>query len=298
MNADAYFDDKIVIVTGAASGIGRALCAELARHAPRHLLLADINGDGLLTTRGLLPHVDTTSHVVDVSSEHEVRDLFVEAVRRHGRIDVVFNNAGIAAGGEFQEYEFEDWDRLLKINLWSIIYGCTFAYRQMLRQRDGHIVNTSSLGGLVPEPMAVAYATTKHAVVGLSTTLRAEARAHGIKVSVACPGVIRTPIFDAATYAGPVDPAKVKAATLEHGALPADVCARRIVSGVARNKPIILVRRLDHLLWLLYRTSPSALNPLNSYLASYFRTHFCMEDRVRYEEHHGVRTRPETASSA
>jgi len=224
--------------------------------------------------RGSPNNVDADIHAVDVSSEQDMQAFFASVIEKNGRLDIVFNNAGIVAGGEFQEYSFDEWAKLLNINLWGVIYGSTLAYRQMLLQRSGHIVNTASLGGLIPESMASVYSTTKHAVVGLTTTLREEPHSHGIKVSVACPGVIRTPIFDAATYAGNVDGNKLKHGTMEHGAISATDCAKRILAGVVRNRGIILVKPMDRVFWGLYRMSPSLLSPVNRYIARYFQENF------------------------
>jgi len=274
MKPNEYFKNKVIVITGAGSGIGKALCEEISQFSPQKIILVDINEDALCMIQQSLMHVDTDIYPVDVSSEQHMRVFFESIIEKNGRLDVVFNNAGIAAGGEFQDYSFEEWEKLLNINLWGVIYGSTFAYRQMLLQQHGHIVNTASLGGLIPEPMASVYATTKHGVVGLTTTLREEARAYGIKVSVACPGVIRTPIFDTATFAGNVDRQKVKDGTLEHGAISATDCARRIIAGVTKNKGVILVKPVDYVFWILYRMSPGILSPINRYIAKYFRENF------------------------
>lgn len=274
MKPHQYFEDKIVAVTGAGSGIGKALCEVIVGFSPRKLILADIHESALDDLRRTLDFRNAQVLPVDVSSEPSMTAFFRKIVTENGRLDMIFNNAGIAAGGEFQKYTTEQWHRLLDVNLWGVIHGSTLAYRQMLIQGHGHIINTASLGGLIPEPMAAAYAATKHAVVGLTTTLREEAHDHGIRVSVACPGVIRTPIFDKAIYVGDVDPAKLIPATLAHGAISAEACAKKIVSGVTGNKGIIIVKPTDYLFWLLYRMSPSILSPVNRLIARYFRKHF------------------------
>jgi short-subunit dehydrogenase len=115
----------------------------------------------------------------------------------------MLNNAGIALGGEVRDMDLEHWRRILDVNLWGVIHGTTAAYQVMVKQGFGHIVNTASLGGLIPEPMATAYATTKHAVVGLSTSLRAEAAELRVKVSVVCPGFVQTRTFIVALSAQP-----------------------------------------------------------------------------------------------
>ncbi|HOO91193.1 MAG TPA: SDR family oxidoreductase [Syntrophales bacterium] len=277
MKVTDYYRNKIILIIGAGSGIGKALGEEIANLSPAKLILADINEESLQTAKDGMRYADIETYQVDVSSEESMNALFESCIGRHDRIDIVFNNAGIAAGGEFQDYTFADWEKIIRVNLWGIIYGSTLAYKHMIRQKQGHIVNTASLGGLIPEPMASVYVTTKYAVVGLTTTLREEARAYGVNVSVVCPGVVKTPIYDTADFVGNIDGNKVKNATLEHGAITAHECAKRMVRGVARNKGIILVKAVDRLFWGVYRIRPSALSPINQWLAKHFREHFQKE---------------------
>ena len=249
----------------------------IAAFAPATLVLVDVDADALGKLRDQLGQQRVLAVPVDVSSEGAMHQLFDQIDREVGALDFVFNNAGIASGGEFQDYTFADWKRLLDVNLWGVIYGSTFAYRCMLVRGTGHIVNVASLGGLIPEPMASAYSASKHAVVGLTCSLREEAHARGVRVSVVCPGVIDTPIFDRATYAGHVDPKAVKQATLAHGAMAASDAAQIICKQVAKNTGIILVNPSDRVFWGLYRASPRALSPLHRYLSQYFREHFELE---------------------
>src|SRR5664280_2465562 len=114
----------------------------------------------------------------------------------HGGLDFMFNNAGIAVGGEVRDLSLAHWQRVVDVNLMSVIHGVAAAYPLMIEQGRGHIVNTASLSGLVPSPLLVPYSTTKHAVVGLSIGRRVEAADHGVRVSVVCPGVIETPLLD------------------------------------------------------------------------------------------------------
>jgi short-subunit dehydrogenase len=129
----------------------------------------------------------------------------------------------------------------------------------MIKQGRGHIINTASLGGLIPEPMATAYATTKHAVVGLSTSLRAEAADLGVKVSVVCPGFVQTRALDSATYVGVRKQAAIEELS-SMGSINATQCARTIMKGVANNRAIITDTTITRLLWQLYRFSPAILD--------------------------------------
>jgi len=274
MKANNYFKNKVILITGAGSGIGKALCEEIVEFTPKKLILIDIDEGSIKKVQKSIIGVDSNLYKVDVASEKSMEALFTNVIEKNRKIDIVINSAGITAGGEYQDYTFNFWNKIIAINLWGIIYGSTLAYRQMIIQKYGHIVNIASLGGLIPEPMASAYATTKHAVVGLTTTLREEAHAYGIKVSVVCPGVVDTPIIDKATYVGNVDKEKLKKGVLEHGVISANKCAQRIIKGISKNKGIILVKSSDKIFWKLHRFSPGLLSPINRLIAKYFRDNF------------------------
>ena len=123
-----------------------------------------------------------------------------EAVQQSGRIDYLFNNAGIGVGGEVDSYTLDDWNDVFDVNLRGVVHGIQAVYPIMIKQRSGHIVNTASMAGLITTVSQASYAATKHAVVALSKTLRLEAERHGVQVSVLCPGVVRTPIITGGVY--------------------------------------------------------------------------------------------------
>lgn len=197
MRSIRIFDGATAIVTGGASGIGRALAEELAKRGCE-VVLADLQID-------LAEEVASEIQVsggkakavkVDVTDFPAMEQLVRETVRRTGRLDYIFNNAGIAIGGNVYHYGIADWNQIVDVNLRGVINGIQAAYKIMMEQGFGHIINTASMAGLMASPGAVAYATTKYGVVGLSKSLRAEAAQIGVRVSVLCPGVIRTPILD------------------------------------------------------------------------------------------------------
>ena len=168
------FADKVAIVTGGASGIGQALGAALVQRGAR-VVLADVNGEGAqAAARALVPRGAVTSATLDVTDAVSVERVVNEAVGAHGRLDYLFNNAGIAIMGDARHMTLADWTRIVDVNLRGVVHGVVAAYPIMIRQGFGHIVNTASLAGLIPTPGAAAYATTKHALVGLSTALRGE----------------------------------------------------------------------------------------------------------------------------
>jgi len=248
------FADKVTIITGAASGIGRALATALVQRGAR-VVLADVNGAAAQAAADTLSADGRTSAVtLDVTDAASVARVINETVAAHGRLDYLFNNAGIAALGDARVMTLDDWNRVVDVNLHGVIHGVTAAYPIMIRQGFGHIVNTASLAGLVPTPGGTAYATTKHALVGLSLSLRGEAAAHGVRVSVVCPGFIDTPIKDATHWLNADKDAVLK--SLPFRLYPADACARDILHGVARNRPIIVVTTPAKLAWLMYRIAP------------------------------------------
>jgi NAD(P)-dependent dehydrogenase (short-subunit alcohol dehydrogenase family) len=257
-----HFENKVAIVTGGASGIGRALCEELGQRGAAMVVVADINAGGAGQVASAINRAGGRARGahLDVSRAGDVQKLVDETASEHGRLDFMFNNAGIALGGEVRDMDLEHWRRVLEVNLWGVVYGTKAAYQVMVKQGFGHIVNTASLGGLIPEPMATAYATTKHAVVGLSTSLRAEAAELGVNVSVVCPGFVQTRALDTATYVG----VKREDAISEMSSMKmmdAADCARVILRGVERNKAIITDTALTRLLWWLYRLNPAILTP-------------------------------------
>lgn len=262
------FDGKVAIVTGGASGIGRALSEQLSRRRAV-VIVADIDIEGAQQVASGITNGGGRARAVhlDVSRANDVKKLIDDTASEHGRLDYIFNNAGIAVGGEVRDLTLEHWLRIINVNLLGVIYGTTAAYSLMVRQGFGHIVNTASLAGLIGEPMAMPYVTSKFAIVGLSQTLRVEAAGLGVKVSVVCPGYIQTPVWDSPIL-------KVKKEDLPKPLfkmMDATKAARYILKGVERNKAFIVFPLHASLLWWLYRINPSILEPLGRKMVKDFR---------------------------
>ena len=253
------FRDKIAIVTGSASGIGRAIASELSRDGAR-VVVADIDGEAARRVAAELGPGASAAEV-DVTDAGAVQRVVDDAVAKHGRLDLMLNNAGIAVFGDARDMTLNDWNRVIDVNLRGVVHGVAAAYPVMVRQRAGHIVNTGSLAGLVPSPAGVGYAMSKHAVVGLSTSLRAEAARYGVRVSVVCPGFVDTPIVEAATVLGGGDRAKLRR-EFPFRLHPPEVVARAVRRGVLANRAIIPVTVEARIAWWFYRLAPAATTRL------------------------------------
>jgi len=196
------FRNKVAVVTGAASGLGKAMALDFARRGMK-LALADIEADALATVEkeiGVLG-VETLVHTTDVSQPSSVLDLAEAVFDRFGGVHILCNNAGVSAGGiKLVETKLADWEWVLGVNLWGVIHGLNaFLARMIAQGQEAHIVNTASiLGMVVAWPGTAAYVASKFAVVGLSEALALELEGTGIGVSVLCPGSVDTHIYESA----------------------------------------------------------------------------------------------------
>jgi NAD(P)-dependent dehydrogenase (short-subunit alcohol dehydrogenase family) len=249
-------EGQVCIVTGAASGIGRALALALARAGAR-VIVSDIDGAGAdavaaTINSGALGHASASA--LDVTDAAAVNVLVQQTVAAHGRLDMMVNNAGIAVTGDARDLTLAHWRRVIEVNLMGVVHGADAAYKVMAAQGHGHIVNIASLAGLTPFPSNAPYSATKHAVVGLSLSLRAEGEDLGVKVSAVCPGFIESNIFSASEAVNL--PRDELAAQIPFRKVPTAEAARRILAGVARNQAVIVFPAYARLMWWLYRLQP------------------------------------------
>jgi NAD(P)-dependent dehydrogenase (short-subunit alcohol dehydrogenase family) len=190
-----------------------------------------------------------------------MRKLVRETIKRFGRLDYIFNNAGIVIGGGVDLYCIADWNKVIDVNIRGVINGIQAAYPIMLAQGFGHIVNTASMAGLMPGPGNTVYTMTKHGIVGLSLSLRGEAALAGVRVSVICPGVIRTPILEGGGRYGKmlidVPPEEMRRLFERLRPMPPHVFARKVLDAVAKNKAIIIFPRWWRVFWWINRLSPA-----------------------------------------
>ena len=193
---------KVAAVTGAASGIGRALAERFAREGMR-VVLADVEEKPLAEARGAIAQLggEAIAVTTDVSNRWQVEALARRAVEAFGTVHVLCNNAGVVAGGPTWALSQEDWDWVVGVNLFGVIHGVRAFVPRMIEQGEGHVVNTASIAGLLSVPFSAPYCATKHAVVALSECLQHELAAVAggkVKVSVVCPSWVKTNIADAA----------------------------------------------------------------------------------------------------
>jgi NAD(P)-dependent dehydrogenase (short-subunit alcohol dehydrogenase family) len=251
---------KVAFVTGGASGIGAALATKLVDKGAE-VWIADRQLGPAEELAQRLNSVGGKAHAIelDVRSYPSFERAVAEAVQQSGRIDYLFNNAGVGVGGEVDSYTLDDWNDVFDVNLRGVVHGIQAAYPIMIRQRSGHIVNTASMAGLITTVSQASYAATKHAVVALSKTLRLEAERHGVQVSVLCPGVIRTPIITGGVYGrndGVSDEDLLKSAETLRPMAP-EKFAERALRAVFRGDAIIVVPAWWKALWYLERLSPA-----------------------------------------
>jgi NAD(P)-dependent dehydrogenase (short-subunit alcohol dehydrogenase family) len=259
---------RTAIITGGASGIGAAIGRALVvrghgvvladvEHEAAERVAEQLTAAGPGTARGVRLDVRDGDHVADlVGGVHSA----------HGRLDLMFNNAGVGAAGEPEELSLAHWDRLIDVNLRGVLHGCRAAYPLMKAQPEGgHIVNTASLAGLVPVSGGTApYAMTKSGVVGLSLALRAAGADFGVRVSVVCPGIVDTPILDTKGPPGlPVTASAARLPTMRETLRtqgrrphPADRLAADVLRGIARNRAVIVSPPSARPWWWVWRFAP------------------------------------------
>lgn len=250
---------RTALVTGGGSGIGAALVRALVAEGA-HVVCADIDEEAAQATVSTLAGPGAAEAIgVDVTDAGAVATAIDDVVARHGRLNLLFNNAGITFFGNTEDLTLEQWDQIIDVNVRGVVHGIHAAYPAMIAAGGGHIVNTASMGGLLPGGLMASYVATKHAVVGLSLSLRQEAAAHNVGVTVVCPAAVDTPILDKGEISGlrgrdyyldgqgikrPVDP---------------DDLARAVLRGVLQNKAWVVEPAQSRWTWRLGRIAPGLI---------------------------------------
>jgi len=189
------YTGKVVVITGAAHGLGEATAKVFAARGAK-LALCDIDGEGLRGIKGVLEArgAEVMTEIVDVAQAWQVEEFCDRVYREMGSADVLVNNAGVACAGKLADMRLDDWQWIMGINMWGVIHGSHYFYPRMAQRGSGHIVNISSAAGLVPLPMLSAYSGIKSAILAMTRVWRAEGALCGVGFTAVCPGFMTTDI--------------------------------------------------------------------------------------------------------
>jgi short-subunit dehydrogenase len=258
----SFLAGGVAVVTGAGSGIGRALAQQLAA-AGSGLAIADIDENGLAETAASVTakQAALSTHVLDVSDEAAVRGFAEDVAARHGRVTLLINNAGVALHGTFEELSLDDLRWLMGINFWGVVYGVTYFLPILKKQTRAHIVNLSSVFGIIAPAGQSAYSASKFAVRGFTEALRHELEGTTVSVSCVHPGGIHTPIAKRARLGAHASESKRQAAIdYFEKVTPTspEAAAARILKGVEKREPRILIGRDARQIDIVQRLRPAA----------------------------------------
>lgn len=252
----SHWHQKTVLITGAASGIGKALATRLCAEGAR-VWLADLNPAVKDIAYSLGNNAN--AQILNVSDYTQWEKAVSEILSKAKSLDYLFNNAGIGFGCDSRELTHQHYDRYIDVNIRGVTNGIALVYPLMIRQGFGTIVNTASMGGLMPSALMSPYAMTKHAVVGLSESLRLEAKHKGINIITLCPGSVNTPIFDSTGIDGL--PVKRHTNLREYArekdtSISPDLFAEKALKDIEKNKTLIIYPRLMRILVWIHRHFP------------------------------------------
>jgi|KBSSwiStaDraftv2_1062776.scaffolds.fasta_scaffold100286_2 NAD(P)-dependent dehydrogenase (short-subunit alcohol dehydrogenase family) len=256
--------ESVAVITGASSGIGRALALRLAAEPVAGIAMGDVNVEALAETAKMIQdgRARITTHKVNVADEDEMGAFAEDVVREHGRVTHVINNAGVALAGSCREVSLEDIRWLMDINFWGVVFGTKFFLPFLEKEQSAHIVNVSSLYGLIAPPGQAAYSASKFAVRGFTEALRHELKGTNIAVSVVHPGGVKTNIANSARIGAglKLSPEELQdrldAVNLLLSHTTPEQAAEVIVKGIKGRNPRILIGRDARLLSLINRLFP------------------------------------------
>ena len=250
--------DRVAVVTGAASGIGRAIAESLA-DAGCDLALVDLDDGALAATaaRVVAAGRRATVHAADVADRARMAALPDEVLAGHGgHVHVVVNNAGVNVAAPFATHSLEDFDWIMGVNLWGVVHGCKFFLPHLLREDEAHLVNVSSLAGLVPFAGQTSYCATKFAVHGFSECLAAELAGSPVGVTTVHPGTVRTNILRSSRFADTAIRDRLVTLMARHGMRP-ERAAALVVDAIRRREPHLVIGADAHLLVAARRLWPA-----------------------------------------
>jgi NAD(P)-dependent dehydrogenase (short-subunit alcohol dehydrogenase family) len=251
------FPGKRVVITGAGSGLGRALALRFARDGWQ-VAIADVNDGRMQETLTQVGQAGGSGFTqpCDVSRAEDLSSLAERVRREWGGTDVLVNNAGIATGGSVVESRYEDWQRVLDINLMGVVRGCKAFVPMMLEQKAGHVVNIASFAGIASPPNMASYNVAKAGVISLSESLRAETIDEGVDVSVACPSFFKTNLTESITAASDQWMRKFTEVVMERSPVSADDVADDIFRAVHEGRFMVITHNDARMQWRIKRAAP------------------------------------------
>jgi short-subunit dehydrogenase len=264
--------NKTAVITGASSGIGRAIAIGLAREGC-HLALADLNEIGLEETAAMATVFGNraTTHKLDVADRSAVYAFAEDVIRAHGDADLILNNAGVELVATIEEIDYEDFEWVMNINFWGMVYG-TKAFLPHLKTHESHIVNISSMFGLCTAPLQSAYSCRKFAIRAFSEALGQEMTGTQVRVSSVYPGGIRTAIFDQARIKSSElfasNQARLRRRFTHFALTSPEKTAARIITGIRKNKRRILIGPDARVFDLIQRLLPAGYQHILPFLLS------------------------------
>lgn len=253
--------NSVAVITGAASGIGRALAIRLAAEKIAGIAICDVNEQGLNETAELIEKsgVAVSKHLVDTSKLEQIERLKADVLARHGRVTHLINNAGVGLLGTFEQISLEDFEWLMNINFWGVVYGCKVFLPVLKEQESAHIVNLSSVFGMIAPPEQTAYCASKFAVRGFTESLRHELEETNVCVSSVHPGGIKTNIARNSRL-GSQTPEAYKTQGVEFfdqvALTSPEQAAETILRGIKSKNPRILIGKDAHAINYISRIFP------------------------------------------
>ncbi len=265
------YKDKTAMVTGGASGMGRALCRSLAARGAR-VVVADINGNEAKRAASEITAMGFQADAVtlNVADESAVFKAVEKTAARFGSLDFYFNNAGIGISADARDLTIGQWRKIFDVNLFGVLYGTMAAYAVMARQGRGHIVNVSSMAGFAPFSINAPYTAAKYGVVGLTQALRHETSDLGVRMTLVCPGIVRTSFYDAIEIIG--TDRKTYMEFMPSRLITPERAAEIILRGVARNRSMIIFPFHAKVLWWICKFAPGVMVFINKKMVREYRS--------------------------
>lgn len=257
-------DGRVAVITGAGGGVGRSLALAMARHGA-HIALVDIRRDAIAQTRALIdsPALRVSEHCIDITDKSAMSQLPQAVLAEHGQVNILVNNAGITYQKSFDNHSLEDWERIVGVNWWGMLYSCHFFMDALKASGEGHIVNLSSMNAFVGLASQTSYCATKAAVRLFSESLWAELRQYNIGVTSVHPGAIKTEMMKATL--GDADDAAVALKTyalVQKIGVSPDKVAKRIIAAIVKDKLRIRIGADAVVMDVLKRCFPVGLQRL------------------------------------